>query len=599
VFAAALAAIPAVTRATTATPTTTPTPRVVEIPGRIFDASLGANAGIAGATVELAQRGVTSSLVTDDQGEFAFTLTIPDSEDVIVQASAAGFVAVLRSIRAGDLRHGDRVDIGLQQVTTPLTTFIYGRVYDAAQGTDAVLPHATIQFRQYGPDMPSPISGAFSADDDGLYGFQLELSGGDYVAFTIDSPGYATLNTTISGFQIAAQERINFALAAVGGVLEISPPSATINCAGDLSVSIANIAPPGETLVVLGVELSHGYSQGDYGTGFSWDLSGIEFPVLLESDEHLVVPVSYAWYNQQFRSRLHVNVISGAREGAASAVYFGTMDNCPSTPTPEATMTPSASPTPTPPGEGHRVSGVVQRDPYCDQQVRVVLEGLSGEMPRTVVVPPSNEFSFDGVADGDYTLRGESDCQLSFSAPQTVHVRGADVSAQVYFEAGCPPVITIEPDHGPPGTIVTVTGRCYRIHSGGLATFYVDGESVVAEHADTSGNYRGDFHIPSTASPGMHTIEVRGNGGVLGSATFWVDSDSGVLCTGDCNGDGRVKVAELVAGVRLAFGVGDEACSTLAKDQYGLVPVAELVAAVGNALNGCPAGPVSAVRGGD
>ena len=447
---------------------------------------------------------------------------------------------------------------------------------------------------------------------------------------------------------------------------------------------------------MLGVELSHGYSQGDYGTGFSWDLSGIEFPVLLESGEHLVVPVSYAWYNQQFRSRLHVNVISGAREGSASAVYFGTMDNCPSTPTPEATMTPSASPTPTgtperpgdlgikevrgrvfdsaselgagiagaavdyrnssishsgssgsvvadangefvftlflhdtdeitvtitapgyhgsqirlggyelwsrdrldigltpQTGEGHRVSGVVQRDPYCDQQVRVVLEGLSGEMPRRVVVPPSNEFSFDGVADGDYTLRGESDCDLSFAAPQTVHVRGADVFAQVYFEAGCPPVITVEPDHGPPGTIVTVTGRCYRIHSGGLATFYVDGESVAAEHAGTSGDYRGDFHIPSTASPGMHTIEVRGNGGVLGSATFWVDADSGVLCTGDCNGDGRVEVAELVAGVRLAFGVGHEACSTLAVDQYGLVPVDELVAAVGSALNGCPAGPVS------
>src|SRR6185369_7846970 len=140
VFAAALAIPPAASCATTPSPTPsfTPTPRVVEIPGRIFDASVGPNSGIAGASVEYAQQGVTASLLTDDQGEFAFTLTVPDSQDLIVRASAVGFAPELRSIRAGDLRDSGRLDIGLLPSATPLATFVYGRVYDASMGTDAV-----------------------------------------------------------------------------------------------------------------------------------------------------------------------------------------------------------------------------------------------------------------------------------------------------------------------------------------------------------------------------------------------------------------------------------------------------------------------------
>jgi hypothetical protein len=38
-----------------------------------------------------------------------------------------------------------------------------------------------------------------------------------------------------------------------------------------------------------------------------------------------------------------------------------------------------------------------------------------GGMARSLVLPPSNEFAFDAVPDGDYTLTAESDCQPSYA----------------------------------------------------------------------------------------------------------------------------------------------------------------------------------------
>jgi hypothetical protein len=62
-------------------------------------------------------------------------------------------------------------------------------------------------------------------------------------------------------------------------------------------------------------------------------------------------------------------------------------------------------------------------------------------------------------------------------------------------------------------------------------------------------------------------------------------------CTGDCNGDGVVRVEEMIVGVRLALGeTGD--CPAFDVNDDGTVGIEELVRAVGNLLNGCPATPV-------
>jgi hypothetical protein len=60
------------------------------------------------------------------------------------------------------------------------------------------------------------------------------------------------------------------------------------------------------------------------------------------------------------------------------------------------------------------------------------------------------------------------------------------------------------------------------------------------------------------------------------------------LCGGDCNGNGRVSVDELVTGVRVTLGEADVAeCPAIFCDS-GPLQIQCIVDAVGNALRGCP-----------
>jgi len=59
-------------------------------------------------------------------------------------------------------------------------------------------------------------------------------------------------------------------------------------------------------------------------------------------------------------------------------------------------------------------------------------------------------------------------------------------------------------------------------------------------------------------------------------------------CPGDCNGDGRVSIAELVRGVGGAL--GGEGCTAFDRNGDGTIGINELVTAVNAALDGCPAG---------
>jgi hypothetical protein len=59
------------------------------------------------------------------------------------------------------------------------------------------------------------------------------------------------------------------------------------------------------------------------------------------------------------------------------------------------------------------------------------------------------------------------------------------------------------------------------------------------------------------------------------------------LCVGDCDGDGSVKVWELVRGIDRAFGRGSD-CAFSDRQGDGSVDLSELTAAVGNSLDNCP-----------
>lgn len=63
-------------------------------------------------------------------------------------------------------------------------------------------------------------------------------------------------------------------------------------------------------------------------------------------------------------------------------------------------------------------------------------------------------------------------------------------------------------------------------------------------------------------------------------------------CAGDCDGDGAVRIEELIAGVRIALGErAVAACPAFDGNGDGAVGIDELVRAVTSALDGCPATP--------
>jgi hypothetical protein len=63
----------------------------------------------------------------------------------------------------------------------------------------------------------------------------------------------------------------------------------------------------------------------------------------------------------------------------------------------------------------------------------------------------------------------------------------------------------------------------------------------------------------------------------------------GSACLGDCDNDRTVSVSDLVRGVSIALALQPlSACPGFGGNNDGRVSVNELVAAVGNALGGCP-----------
>jgi hypothetical protein len=64
-------------------------------------------------------------------------------------------------------------------------------------------------------------------------------------------------------------------------------------------------------------------------------------------------------------------------------------------------------------------------------------------------------------------------------------------------------------------------------------------------------------------------------------------------CPGDCDSDGLVSIDELVTGVALTLAPGSRSCAAMDGDHNGTVTIAELVAAVGAALEGCGPSPTA------
>ena len=94
-------------------------------------------------------------------------------------------------------------------------------------------------------------------------------------------------------------------------------------------------------------------------------------------------------------------------------------------------------------------------------------------------------------------------------------------------------------------------------------------------------------------------IHVMRHSGLIGTAVALCAllpsaARSQATCAGDCDGDGRVDVVEVVTLVNIALGdTMLSACPAGDVNQDGGVDIEELVAAVNNALEGCVAGPTN------
>ena len=229
---------------------------------------------------------------------------------------------------------------------TPLgdlgTKAITGRVYDAMQGSAAGIAGAAVEYRRLAT-LGGGMSGTVTTDPSGDFVFELFLHDSDTITITASAEGFAPADLLFLGYQLWFGPPLAIGLLPLGGTVAITPASAvSLPCEGDGEVRIGNADPiDGEALTITEIVPSNSYSQGDYGTGFSWDLDAIALPLTLEPGEQVAFPVHYSAAGQRYPSRLTVRLRSTARnaDGNFAVPYRGLIAGCA-----EPTPTPTPSP---------------------------------------------------------------------------------------------------------------------------------------------------------------------------------------------------------------------------------------------------------------
>lgn len=298
------------------------------IVGRVFDASRGADFGIHFASVELRIPGAdggAASATTGPDGSFAITLPPGDEATVSVSVSARGFYPFHQWSSGAELRQ--TFTIGLQPAPERSDTAITGLVYDASVGPSALIGGAEIQYvyQSFNDAFPE-VAGEIHTGADGRYGFNQLLGPDDYVEITVAAPGFAPFEGAVAAYEVLGASPRDFGLAPIGGLVQIEPAELRLDCPGTFPVTITNIGPADETLVMLGLDLHFHYGGGVYGTAFTADLSGVDFPLSLASGEQLRFPMRFAGRGS-FPSLLTLGVVSGAPDSGA-VQYYGGFDRC-------------------------------------------------------------------------------------------------------------------------------------------------------------------------------------------------------------------------------------------------------------------------------
>jgi hypothetical protein len=314
----------------------------------VYDPSFSLPQAISGAEVQytLFGRGggvETGTLLTGEEGTVSFDLPI-DVESVTVRVAHADYAPFLATYSGAALREQPYIPVELQRFGS-VARVIGGVVYDAAQDPGEPIADAEVRWERFSDVLPH-AEGVVRSGNDGQYTLTVDMTTQSWLDITAAAPGFAS--RTVSLGYLPLVDTIDFALAPIGGVIALTP-NASLDCAGHVDVTIANTAAPGDILTIVNVVLHHGYSQGEYGTGFSWDLSAIEIPTSLDGGQSLTIPVTYLARAGDFDSRLHVDVESGARSGTASLVIHGHAGAPFGHPVDRSCGSPSPTPTHTPP----------------------------------------------------------------------------------------------------------------------------------------------------------------------------------------------------------------------------------------------------------
>ena len=183
-----------------------------EIHGRVFDASQGASAGIAGAHLGFWQGDGRYELTTDAQGAFSFTLAVPDDALISISVSADGFLPGYAVYRAGDLRLMPMPEIGLQPGPARVDTAISGLVYDVSIGTSAPIADAEVDYEYYGGGVFPDTSGSVRTGPDGRYRIELPIGPNDGLRLTVLAAGFGYLWSAAGGSELIAGDPIDFGM---------------------------------------------------------------------------------------------------------------------------------------------------------------------------------------------------------------------------------------------------------------------------------------------------------------------------------------------------------------------------------------------------
>ena len=214
---------------------------------------------------------------------------------------------------------------------------VAGRVYDDALGSvGGGIEGAQVSYGGRDP-------GAVETDANGEFAFSLFLHDTDSVRIEASAEGFATQTHVYSALDLYFGEPVEFALQRSSGEIDIQPQAwQSLPCEADATVTITNRSSD-EPLTITAILASNSYSQGDYGTGFTSDLSAIELPLTLAPGAQVSFPVHYSAAGQDFPSRLTVRVDSTAHNAGFAVPYRGPIAGC-GAPTPTPTATPPAGP---------------------------------------------------------------------------------------------------------------------------------------------------------------------------------------------------------------------------------------------------------------